>query len=106
VPGVDENHFHLLLRTEKRDERILGDGDFVEAVLAHATETLNRKHNLWTKDINLETIIQQVGELLDMTREEVLFAGKNPRSVHARSLLCYLGGRSVGSQHDRAFHPA
>jgi hypothetical protein len=24
-----------------------------------------------------------------MTREEMLAAGKNPRTVHARSLLCY-----------------
>ena len=70
----------------KGDERILGNGDFVEAVLAHATETLNRKHHLRTKNIDLETIIQRIGELLDMTREEVLFAGKNPRTVHASSL--------------------
>ncbi|MGD9975334.1 MAG: hypothetical protein AB7S77_19915 [Desulfatirhabdiaceae bacterium] len=61
----------------KGDEQIPGDGDFVEAVLDHATETLNRKHHLWNKELDLETIIQRIGELLDMTREEVLAAGKN-----------------------------
>ncbi|MGD9974029.1 MAG: transposase, partial [Desulfatirhabdiaceae bacterium] len=80
----------------KGDERILGDGDFVEAVLAHATETLNRKHHLRNKDLDLETIIRRIGDLLGMTREEVLAAGKNRRTVHARSLLCYWAVEALG----------
>jgi REP element-mobilizing transposase RayT len=80
----------------KGDERILGDGDFVEAVLAHATETRNRKHHLWNKDLDLETIIQRIGQLLDMTREEVLAAGKNRRTVRARSLMCYWAVEALG----------
>jgi hypothetical protein len=51
-------------RLAKGDERILGDGDFVEAVLAHATESLNRKHPLRNKYPDLETIIQRIGDLL------------------------------------------
>ncbi|MFZ3048865.1 MAG: transposase, partial [Desulfatirhabdiaceae bacterium] len=39
----------------------------------------------------------RVGELLDMTREEeVLAAGKNRRTVHARSLLCYWAVEALG----------
>jgi len=77
-------------------ERIPGDGDFVEAVRAHATESLNRKHHLRNKYPNLETIIQRIGDLLGMTREEVLAAGKNRRTVHARSLLCYFAVDALG----------
>lgn len=58
--------------------------------------TLNRKHHLRNKDLDLETIIQRIGELLDMTREEVLAAGKNRRTVHARSLLCYFAVEALG----------
>jgi hypothetical protein len=80
----------------KGDERILGDGNFVEAVLAHATESLNRKHHLRNINLDLETIIQRIGDLLGITREEVLAAGKNPRTVHARSLLCYFAVEALG----------
>jgi chromosomal replication initiation ATPase DnaA len=58
--------------------------------------TLNRKHHLRNKDPDLETIIQRIGDLLDMTREEVLVAGKNRRTVHARSILCYWAVESLG----------
>ncbi|MFZ3046801.1 MAG: hypothetical protein WA151_12880 [Desulfatirhabdiaceae bacterium] len=57
---------------------------------------MQRKHHLRTKDIDLETIIQRIGELFDMTREEVVAAGKNRRTVHARSLLCYWAVEALG----------
>jgi putative transposase len=73
----------------KGDERILGDGSFVEAVLAHAEEAFQRKYDLQAKGFDLEKVVQRVGEVLGMSREEVLDAGKRRRTVCARSLLCY-----------------
>ncbi|MFZ3046560.1 MAG: hypothetical protein WA151_11660, partial [Desulfatirhabdiaceae bacterium] len=75
---------------------LFGDGDFVVAVLAHATKPLNRKHHLRNKDLDLEAIIQRIGDLLDMTREEVLAVWKNRWTVHARSLLCYWAVEALG----------
>ena len=73
----------------KGDERILGDGSFVEAALAHAEEAFHRKYDLQAKGFDLEKVVQRVGEVLGMSREEVLDAGKRRRTVCARSLLCY-----------------
>jgi putative transposase len=73
----------------KGDERILGDGSFVEAALAHADEALQKQYELKARNFDLEKIIQRVGELLGMSREDVLEAGKSRRTVSARSLLCY-----------------
>lgn len=73
----------------KGDERILGDGSFVEAALAHAQEALQRKYDLRAKGVDLEKVVQRVAEVLGMSREEVLDAGKRQRTVCARSLLCY-----------------
>ena len=73
----------------KGDERILGDGSFVEAALAHVEEAFQRKYDLQAKGFDLEKVIQRVGEVLGMSREEVLDAGKRRRTVCARSLLCY-----------------
>ncbi len=72
----------------KGDERILGDGDFVEEVLAHAQEALQDKYSLQAKGFDFEKVLQRVGEVLGMSREEVLGAGKSRRTVCARSLLC------------------
>ena len=73
----------------KGDERILGDGNFVEAALAHAEEAFQRKYDLQAKGFDLEKVVDRVGEVLGMSRDEVLEAGKRRSTVCARSLLCY-----------------
>jgi hypothetical protein len=73
----------------KGDERILGDGSFVEAVLAHVDEALHKKYAPKDRDLDLEKVAQMVGEVLGMSREEVLAPGKYRKTVSARSLLCY-----------------
>jgi hypothetical protein len=60
-------------------------------------ESLNRKHHLRNKYPDLETIIQRIGDLLGIKREEeMLAAGKNRRTVHARSLLCFWAVDALG----------
>lgn len=79
----------------KGDERILGEGSFVEAALAQAEEAFKRKYELEAKGFDLEKVVQRVGEVLGISREEVLEAGKSRRTVFARSLLCYWAAREL-----------
>ena len=74
---------------QKGDERILGDGNFVEEVLSQANERLEQKYRMAAKGLTLERLTERVGELMGMTVEEVMDSGKDRRSVKARSILCY-----------------
>jgi len=74
---------------QKGDERILGDGEFVEQVLASAEENLDRIYYLKAKGFELEDVLNRVADLMHMEPEEVMASGKHQRTVCARSLLCY-----------------
>ena len=80
----------------KGDERILGDGDFVETVLREARESLERKYTLEAKGYDIEWLVKRVAKLLDIEPEDVLRRGKYKQSVKARGLLCYWGTRELG----------
>ncbi|MCG6878184.1 MAG: transposase, partial [Deltaproteobacteria bacterium] len=80
----------------KGDERILGDGVFVESVLKEAQEGLERKSRLQAHGYGFDWLVDRVAQQLGIGREEVLAPGKYPRNVRARSLLCYWGTRELG----------
>ena len=80
----------------KGDERILGEGDFVERVLAEAEEGFERRYRLAVKGFNLERAVNRVAEVLAMPAEEVLDSGKARRSVVARNLLSYWATKELG----------
>jgi REP element-mobilizing transposase RayT len=80
---------------EKADERILGDGDFVEQVLEAAQERLNRKHALQAEGYDLDKVVEKVAGVLDIKPSEVLAPGKERSRVQARSLLCYWAAREL-----------
>ena len=80
----------------KGDERILGDGDFVEKVLDEAGESLERKYKLGSQGYDFDWLVQHVAQLLDMEPEDVLARGKYKQTVKARALLCYWGMRELG----------
>jgi len=73
----------------KSDERILGDGDFVQRVLKEAEERLNRRYLARARGFDFEKTVRRVAEAMHMEASEVLSSTKAPRSVKARSLLCY-----------------
>jgi len=73
----------------KGDERILGEGSFVESVLAHVQEAFQNKYELPAQGFDFEKVVERVAEVLGMSREEVLETGKRRETVRARSLLCY-----------------
>ena len=81
---------------QKNDERILGDGDFVEKVLASAEEEMEKRYALRSAGIDLDRVASRVSVVLGMKLEEVWAKGKSRRIVEARSLLCYWAVRELG----------
>jgi len=80
----------------KGDERILGDGDFVEKVLNEARESLERKYTLEEQGHDFAWLVKRVAMLLNLEPKDVLARGKYKQSVKARGLLCYWGTRELG----------
>lgn len=79
----------------KDDERILGDGDFVESVLQAAHENLDRKYGLKTKGCGFDGLVDGVATLMKLDPEDILSEGKYPERENFRSLLCYWGAREL-----------
>ena len=73
----------------KGDERILGDGDFVESVIEEQNERLARRHHLRARGVNFEKIIGRVAKIFRLKPEQLQNSGKQPQQVKARSLACY-----------------
>ena len=91
VKELKESSIHL-----KSDERILGDSDFVEEILARSEETLKSKYKLKASGVDLEFVIKRVAYILEIPEDVVLSEGKQKRLVLARSLLCYWAVRELG----------
>jgi REP element-mobilizing transposase RayT len=81
---------------QKGDERILGDGEFVEKVLTKANEALERKYCLKAKGVHIDRIAARVAEIVGVEPAQVWAAGKQPKLVQARSLLCYWATSELG----------
>jgi putative transposase len=80
---------------QKGDERILGDGNFVEQTLKAANESMERKSALRAQGIGLDEIASRVASLLGMDTAEVWAPGRYRHIVKARSLLCYWAVREL-----------
>lgn len=81
---------------QKSDERILGDGEFVEQVLKEAEEDKGRKNRLVRQGYDLETIATRAAEHFDVEASDIWAGGKDRKRVKARSLLCYWAVRELG----------
>ena len=80
----------------KSDERILGDGNFVEEVLQQAREHLESRYRLSVAGMDIEGVVTRVGEVLDVDAGMVWKKGKYPDVVRAGSLFCYWAVRELG----------
>ena len=80
----------------KSDERVLGDGDFVEKILSRSRERYERQYALKASGIDLDHVAARVAELLGLDTEQVWAPGKFRPQVQARSLLCYWAVRELG----------
>ena len=70
---------------QKSDERMLGDGEFVEVVLRAAEEAMEKRYSLQSRGFDLEKTASRVAEVLGVKEEEVWAKGRQRRIVEARS---------------------
>lgn len=80
----------------KGDERILGDSDFVKAVLRDAQEEFDHRYQMKAAGISFDNVIELVAAHFDMDIESILSPGKQPQRVRARSVTAYLAVRKLG----------
>ncbi len=80
----------------KSDERILGDSDFVQAVLSEQNEQLEIRYRLKSQGYDFRYALARVAELSGLNPEQILKTGKQPARVFARSLLCHWAIGSLG----------
>lgn len=80
----------------KGDERILGDGDFVENILSQCQERMERKCLYKNKGYDFRWLVERVATKLGIDKEEITRSGRYPRRVEARSVLCYWASRELG----------
>ena len=80
----------------KSDERILGDGDFVETVLKAAAEGFENRYALQAKGWDLEAVAERVCQITGLGKDRFMGRGKHPETVRARSLLCFWACRELG----------
>ena len=83
-------------RHEMSDERILGDGDFVEGVLKECEERMDRRTEYQARGYVLKKIGKRVEETLGVNYGEVRGPGKERWKVEARDLYCYWAVEEVG----------
>ena len=80
---------------QKSDERILGDGDFVEQTLALSQEPLEHKYSMQARGYDIGKAADRVCELLGVKRSDIWAPGKERFRVQARSLLCFWASREL-----------
>lgn len=81
---------------QKSDERILGDGDFVNAVLRDAREATNRKYLLAAKGKTPDDIIPVAADLLSVDCNSLTGSSKEMAVVKARALLRHWAVHELG----------
>jgi len=81
----------------KSDERILGDSDFVDVVLAQAEEPYTRQCALRRRGYDLEKIAERVAGIYGIKVGEVFARGRQQQRVSARSLFCFWAVRDLGN---------
>ncbi len=81
---------------QKSDERILGNGDFVEQILSSAQERFERKHELKARGFNLNKVAEKVSDLMGVKPSDLRGPHKERLRVKARSLLCFWASKELG----------
>jgi putative transposase len=80
----------------KGDERILGDSDFVMALLSEADEGMDRRYELKRQGYTLDTLAQRVAAIYGIDREELYSKGRQKIRAEARSVFCHWAVRELG----------
>jgi REP element-mobilizing transposase RayT len=80
----------------KSDERILGDSDFVDALLAQANEHYTRRCELCRHGYDLDRLAKHVAELSHLQPRDLFAPGRQRARMQARSLFCFWAVRELG----------
>jgi len=78
------------------DERILGESDFVDAILSEAGEVLERRYQLKVQGYDLQRLVERAAAIYGMEVAEIFSAGRQDKKVKARSLVCFWAARELG----------
>jgi putative transposase len=78
------------------DERILGDGDFVNEVLKLSEEELTHKEELKRQGWDLNRIVNKVCRMLSVDPDYLHKKGRANDLSSAKALICYLGYYQLG----------
>jgi REP element-mobilizing transposase RayT len=80
----------------KSDQRILGESDFVQDVLAESEENFTRKYKLKSQGYNFEKVVDRVSSLFHLEKEYITGRGRQKDRVQSRDLVCYLSAIELG----------
>ena len=80
----------------KGDERILGDSEFVEQVMAEQKQQYERRYWLKAQGYDIDKVVEQVAAVFEIEPDHIWKPGKQPPRVKARSLVCYWAVRELG----------
>ncbi|RPI99886.1 MAG: hypothetical protein EHM36_15375 [Deltaproteobacteria bacterium] len=82
--------------SDRGDSRILGQGGFVEEVLAEAERIERERVQLRRRRMDVEGLLDFIGKELGVTREEILGGARRREISEARSVFCYVCLRRFG----------
>ena len=87
------------------DERVLGDGDFVDQVIKNSEEEMERREKLRREGWNLDKLVSKVCRQMSVEPEELAKKGRKNRISKTKSIIAYLGMSELGiSGSDLAKH--
>ena len=78
------------------DERILGDGSFVERVLEKADQKFEKQERLKRKGWNLNKLAEKVSQRVGIDKKELSFKTRTKDVARARRILAYLAYIELG----------
>lgn len=78
------------------DERILGDGNFVNEALKISEEEMTKKEKLKKAGWNMEKLTAHICELIGIKRDEIGKKGKRNKIAKAKGLIAYWGKQGLG----------
>ena len=78
------------------DERILGDGTFVDEVLQTVEEALTRREEMKRQGWDLQRLVVEVCGMLSVEPEDLQKKGRSSNLSYAKGLICYLGHSRLG----------
>jgi len=80
----------------RSDERILGDGEFVNQALKEADEHIDTKEKLLNEGWDLERLINTVCKRLKVVPTSLVRRGREDNLSKAKALIAYWGNSSLG----------